>query len=233
MNWVLWGIKSETALVIIPEEAELVIPLLRGTDETCVHLLLYAAPVTRKMLHFDNLTYYDLPMLPPGWKAPDWLSFELGILAGRLYFNFVKYEGILQNLHSIKHSESTSESSSLAGSQSSLKNMLAFLHEWLALRRSGQDITHTPMGYVCQGRQLRADHPFFMQKTDVPNTNGFIVERRHHLEDSDQEYYSDSDDGVELVMEDFSEDGVHALEDNVADESVSMDLSSGEIPEDE
>ena len=38
---------------------------------------------------------------------------------------------------------------------------LSFMQEWLAVRRKGQDFMHTPMGYVCQGRQLRVSHPFF------------------------------------------------------------------------
>lgn len=39
------------------------------------------------MLHFNGLSYYVLPRLPDGYKAPDWLSIELGIFAGRLYIN--------------------------------------------------------------------------------------------------------------------------------------------------
>jgi len=40
---------------------------------------------------------------------------------------------------------------------------LTFLHEWLATRRKGQDFASTPMGHVCQGKPLKADHPFFMK----------------------------------------------------------------------
>lgn len=56
-----------------------------------VHLITYAAPITKNMLHFNGLSYYILPRLPDGYIAPDWLSIELGIFAGRLYINFPEY----------------------------------------------------------------------------------------------------------------------------------------------
>jgi hypothetical protein len=44
------------------------------------------------MLHFNNLTYYSLPhALLRHWKPPTWLTIELGILAGLLYFEFEEY----------------------------------------------------------------------------------------------------------------------------------------------
>jgi len=45
--------------------------------------------------------------------------------------------------------------------QSFTAKPLTFLQEWLAVRRKGQDFVNTPMGYVCQGRALKASHPFF------------------------------------------------------------------------
>ncbi|KAI9776526.1 MAG: hypothetical protein M1816_005238, partial [Peltula sp. TS41687] len=41
-------------------------------------------------------------------------------------------------------------------------NPLSFLQEWLAVKRKEQNFVHTPMGYLCEGRQLRANHPFFV-----------------------------------------------------------------------
>lgn len=153
--------------MIIPEEAELVIPLLRGkeptttTTTTSVHLLTYAAPVVRRMLCFGGLTYHALPRLPVGWKSPEWLVFEVGILAGRLYFDFSDHSDLQTRLKAAEETAYSSPATSASGYQLSSKSILAFLGEWLAVRRQGQDITHTPMGYVCQGWQLRADHPFF------------------------------------------------------------------------
>lgn len=87
VTWVLWSETSQTALVIIPEEAEIIIPLIRAAKGS-VYLLTYASPVTKKMLQFNNLDYYTLPPLPDGWRAPSWLKIEFGIFAGRLYFEF-------------------------------------------------------------------------------------------------------------------------------------------------
>lgn len=61
---------------------KLLIPLLRETDIPLVHLLVYAAPVTRKMQHFDLLDFYATPRFPEDWEQPSWLPFELGILGG-------------------------------------------------------------------------------------------------------------------------------------------------------
>ena len=58
----------------------------------------YAAPVTRKMLHFNNLNYYAIPALPKHWKAPTWLTIELGIFAGRLYFEYNEYSDLCKFL---------------------------------------------------------------------------------------------------------------------------------------
>ncbi|KAK7967332.1 uncharacterized protein PG986_001609 [Apiospora aurea] len=38
-----------------------------------------------------------------------------------------------------------------------------FLLDWLAFRRRGHNILHTPMGYLCQGRQLTKEHAFFSE----------------------------------------------------------------------
>jgi len=38
---------------------------------------------------------------------------------------------------------------------------LTFLQELLALRQKGQDFSHSPMGFICQGQRLPENHPFF------------------------------------------------------------------------
>lgn len=118
------------------------------------------------MQHFNRLDFYATPSLPEDWEPPSWLPFELGILGGRLYFEYPEYNLILENLRfDTQHSKhSSDEDEDEDDPQTTTKNTLAFLGEWLSLRRQGQDITHTPMGYVCQGWQLRSDHPFFTQR---------------------------------------------------------------------
>jgi hypothetical protein len=147
-------------LIIIPEEAELVIPIIRKLVDSPTRLLLYAPPFTKRMLHFNRLDFFSLPKLPAGWSPPQWLPFEVGILAGRLYFDFAEYENLLHRIHAgagiaCKDTSHSSETTAVFG----------FLQEWLSLRRPGQDISHTPMGYICQGLKLRDDHPFFSVAT--------------------------------------------------------------------
>lgn len=60
--------------------------------EKSTYLLTYAAPTTRRMHQFSNLIYFSVPPLPSNWKAPDWLRLELGLYAGRLYFDWSEYK---------------------------------------------------------------------------------------------------------------------------------------------
>jgi hypothetical protein len=166
-------------LIIIPEEAELLLPMIAGNDVVTTHLISYAAPVARKMLHFGSLNFHAVPPLPLNWEAPMWLKLELGIYAGRLYFDFSEYHTILDML-GIQHSggrievpedekddnaDSTEEVPASAVRKMFAKRPLTFLQEWLTLRRKGQNFDQTPMGFVCQGKILIEDHHFF-SKTD-------------------------------------------------------------------
>jgi hypothetical protein len=200
VNWILWSGLTETALVIIPEEAEILYPLLHNAEDAVTHLLTYAAPLTRKMLHFSNLGYYAVPTLPNGWKPPTWLTIELGILAGRLYFEFDEYSELRKYLGFHEDDEKLAENSDGAvrsiellvtdgaaddtadgaematrarQAQSFTAKPLTFLQEWLAVRRKGQDFSHTPMGHVCQGKLLTASHPFFtrLENDGAPKSN--------------------------------------------------------------
>jgi hypothetical protein len=155
------------------------------------------------MLHFNDLKYYAVPSLPNSWTAPSWLKIELGIIAGRLYFEYEEYtdlcnflgvreaDGKLAEtdvedlLSSAEQSAEQSDAEELDDEvndevakdakmqpmQSFTKKPLTFLHEWLAVRRKGQDFAHTPMGYVCQGKQLTANHPFFARVETTSTLN--------------------------------------------------------------
>jgi hypothetical protein len=166
-------------MIVNPEEVECLIPLLQSAKKSSTHLLTYCAPVTRKMLQFNDLKFYAIPTLPIDWEAPAWLKVELGLFAGRLYFDFSEYELLCQYLGVKESSASLEEEDEedlelnpLAidgiveeAPRKELKlfarKPLTFMHEWLALRRKGQDFASTPMGHVCQGKPLRSDHPFF------------------------------------------------------------------------
>ena len=95
VSWVLWSTVAETAVVVIPEEAEIVLRMARARRmHSGVHLITYASPVTRRMLPFNSLSFFSTPPLPDGWVAPAWLKTELGLLAGRLYFTWDEYEAL-------------------------------------------------------------------------------------------------------------------------------------------
>lgn len=183
---------AQKAIIVIPEEAEIIIPLLRDeiNNHKGVYLLTYSAPLTRGMVHFSDLAYYTIPPLPKNWQAPAWLKVELGILAGRVYFDFAEYASICEFLgiqvpgdsqqsipttalevpelldddEPYEDGVSKSQNYEEQETKSFTPKPLLFLQEWIAVRRRGQDFTHTPMGYVCQGKPLDADHPFFSKR---------------------------------------------------------------------
>ncbi|KAK3290215.1 uncharacterized protein B0H64DRAFT_350596 [Chaetomium fimeti] len=99
VSWVLWSGLFETAVVLIPEEAEQVIHMMHAkTTHSKVHLITYASPVTKRMMAFNNLTFFSMPKLPECWEAPQWLKTELGLLAGRLYFQWHEHEPLCKFL---------------------------------------------------------------------------------------------------------------------------------------
>ncbi|KAF9772556.1 hypothetical protein IL306_009726, partial [Fusarium sp. DS 682] len=181
VNWVLWSAVAEIAVVIMPEEAEALIPLMRDpTSKVLTHLLVYSAPITRKMLQFNDFTFHSIPPLPSDWEPPTWLQVELGLYAGRLYFDWDEYDnmcallgiqdGVIEDDEideeyehmELQDSSGPSPSKPESGLERKLaKSPLTFLQEWLALRRRGQDFAHSPMGFVSQGKHLQEDHIFF------------------------------------------------------------------------
>ena len=139
--------------MIIAEEAELLIHGLRAhAKSTKTHLLTYSAPVTKKMVHFSRLDYFALPTLPKGHVVPQDITNDLGIFAGRLYMDFDECASLVAKVENTRI---------YTRSGAPRTGLVSLLLEWLSLRRKGQDIMHTPMGYVCQGRDLHREHPFF------------------------------------------------------------------------
>ncbi|KAJ3498305.1 hypothetical protein NLG97_g1231 [Lecanicillium saksenae] len=132
VNWILWNLSSETALIIIPEEADTVIPLLRETISPVVWLLPYATPVTKSMHAFHCLAYLTVPRWPLVRELPAWLGVEVGIVSGRLYFPFAEYGPLLAWLGLVDPDCEVRGARLLTGGLSS-DELVAFLHAWLAL----------------------------------------------------------------------------------------------------
>ncbi|PBP24232.1 hypothetical protein BUE80_DR004858 [Diplocarpon rosae] len=178
VQWILWSPISQVAIIVIPEELELLLPIVQSPIS---YIIAYAAPLTRKMLHFDNLKYFSIPELPSGWKAPDWLRTEIGVYSGRLYFDYADYNLILEflgihesngrieevdtnDLDEGKKANVKRSATNNSATRGFARKPLSFMQEWLAVRRKGQDFSETPMGYICQGRQLSPTHQFFVQR---------------------------------------------------------------------
>ncbi|KAF7562130.1 hypothetical protein G7046_g2016 [Stylonectria norvegica] len=228
VNWVLWSPATETAVVIIPEEADALIPMMRNRRKLMqTHLLIYSAPITRKMLEFNDLTYYSIPPLSPQWKAPEWLRLELGIFAGRLYFDWSEYESTC-TLLGIEEGASeeieaaiammdgtadgdlpeslTEEKAPQPDPHKLAQRPLTFMQEWLAIRRRGQDFEHTPMGFVSQGKSLHQGHVFFdqMDKEHTgQNETMFVPMKSQHQDDAgdrEDDYQGIDDMGANEVV---------------------------------
>ncbi|KAI8296379.1 hypothetical protein K4K59_004011 [Colletotrichum sp. SAR11_240] len=213
VNWILWSDVAGVALVVVPEEAEMLLPLIRNKGPKHVtHLILYSAPVTRKMLHFSKLDYLSIPPLANDWEAPMWLRVELGLYAGRLYFEWDEYAEICRLLgidetslseHMEESSDEDLERAQLDGAVESKPSAkpaktgltprpLTFCQEWLAARRRGQDFVSTPMGFIAQGKPLQATHPFF-RKTDTEKHDKLFVpiSRQKVQQDADDQPLDD------------------------------------------
>lgn len=235
----MWSSVTETALIVIPEEAEQILSLIFDIKKSPTHLLTYAAPVTRKMFHFNDLKFYAVPGLPARWEAPIWLKIELGIYAGRLYFEHMEYAhlckflGVNEAMSGLQELDDESTSTAMPGldgvaddlvddviddeieveattPEPSLftKRPLTFLQEWLAVRRKGQDFSHTPMGHICQGKPLSENHPFFARAEAVQKDVAYVRRERNVNKDSD-ETNEDWDEGgseIDVGLEDDGED---------------------------
>ncbi|CAI6095047.1 unnamed protein product [Clonostachys chloroleuca] len=208
VEWILWSSTTETALIVIPEEAELLIETLRTLDEPQVWLLSYAAPVTKSMEPFNTLNFFTVPSLKERPVFPVWLSVEVGVVAGRLYFDYLEYDPLLAWLGVNRSSEivsidATDQLQSFVTSTPercglSIKMPLKFLFEWSTYRRETLEIKHTPVGFVCESRVLKSDHSFFTTTTGASEAiDQQPITRRANGHQGDKEDDHESDDDVE------------------------------------
>ncbi|UZP43159.1 hypothetical protein NXS19_010975 [Fusarium pseudograminearum] len=215
VEWILWSPLTDTALIVIPEEAELLLMTLRDR-ETSVSMLTYAAPVTKTMWRFNTLDYFIIPTRDETPSFPPWLAIEIGVLAGRLYFSYSEYAHLVSWLGINKDDLPTAiqDDSSLETCLTErglfIDRPLKFLLEWLTYRRQTQDIMHTPMGFLCQGKKLDPGHSFFASATTSqevlearPDVEGGVdVKVNADVSDDDSDW-DDGDD--ELIIPDGEE----------------------------
>lgn len=187
-------------------------------------------------MHFNDLAYYAMPSLPLDYKFPTRFLIELGMFAGRLYVSFEESYAIRDYLQMSRNVEEVDEENDSEENDSSTVhcdfacNPIAFLLEWLALRRQVQDIMQTPMGYILQGRVLNEDHPFFTAQdfhttelAEVQISTGSSNDASHDDDSDDEEYdWSEHEDGGE-DWEIVPEGEVDAKTDASTNDDVTMD----------
>ncbi|KAK9425871.1 hypothetical protein SUNI508_12849 [Seiridium unicorne] len=201
VEWILWSRSSETAVIIIPEEAELLIHRLNSQTGPQVHLLTYASPVSKQMVKLGQLGYCNIPALPMDYEFPSWLLVELGIFAGRLYLDYNEYVACKRLVEDGEVSPNTEVNAALAS-----RDARGLLLEWLTFRHRGQDVQHTPMGFLCLGRHVGQDHPFFGTSTPIERDLAPVHDSRQVALESDvtsddtEEFDDESD--WELMEED-------------------------------
>ena len=148
------------------------------------------------MRPFNELTYYAIPSLPTTWVAPNWLKIELGIFSGRLYFDFDEYQTMSRYVGLVDLTQDEEDSTLDRTSNVPLTaKPTAFLQEWLTVRRKGQDFTHTPMGYLCNGKPLLSTHPFFVASDyKAPSAPKYTVQSPQEPVVEEEEDFGESDD---------------------------------------
>ncbi|KAF5529463.1 hypothetical protein FNAPI_13867 [Fusarium napiforme] len=173
VEWVLWRPDIETALIVIPEEAELLLPILRRIHTPTTFLLTYTSSHTRSLLEVGYLAYYPVPTPKKELAIPFWLSIEIGLMAGRLYLPYDEYTQLRSCLQVDEMAEPSVMTDNVHRSRKHvLPNFGAlnpqllskFLTEWIPYRSRSSDIMHNPMGYLLQNRDLPTNHPFFTFK---------------------------------------------------------------------
>ncbi|KAI6756012.1 hypothetical protein HG530_011748 [Fusarium avenaceum] len=209
VEWVLWRPAIETGVIIIPEEAELLLPRLRRIQNPVTFLLTYTAPLTRSLLEVGSLTYYPMPTPKKGFTIPSWLEIEIGLMAGRLYLPYDQYTQLRSCLAVDEGAEPSVTTDDVLRSRTHIlphfgrleaKALTKFLTEWLPHRSRSSDIMHTPMGCLIQNRDLPENHPFFVSKQSARALEARAVAAHEEsignarvLEGNDSN--NDSDDG--------------------------------------
>ncbi|KAI9901102.1 hypothetical protein N3K66_002919 [Trichothecium roseum] len=206
VEWVLWCPEEEIAIVVIPEEAERLIPVLRNEESPRVWLLSYAPAVTKAMQPLSSTPYCFVPPRNTHEPLPTWLSVELNVFAGGLHFRYEEYKPLLSWL-GVDDNGSPEGSDAGEGGAAGISSAkvqcklpaalpLKFLLEWLTYRRQTEEILYTPMGFVCQRKPLQPDHQFFVARAAAAAGNGVmnrLAPGRAQTSDGDEDDDEDSD----------------------------------------
>jgi len=306
ISFFIWSEQAQAAMVISPHEAEQLLSIMRDASKPATHLIAYVPAVTKFQLAFNRTPLYSVPPMDAEWQMPQWLVRDLGILAGRLYFDDDEHAQICSFLGLA--TETKNESAALAidecemledmvpvqtaanedrptpdtfeeftlmdqdiinkyqsiscqsayegfsfeelrmkslshqpGSVSQLRKRvqpeekpllpftshpLIFMQEWLAICRKGQDVSQTPMGFLCRGRKLDTDITDCLELVDNDQSAGLdVVADREKEEDADSEH-----DMLEEEFDDLSLQSKVGGEENVQPKIPGNDEDSVDVP---
>ncbi|KAL8793776.1 MAG: hypothetical protein Q9195_003606 [Heterodermia aff. obscurata] len=142
VNWILTSKHDSpvTELLIISQyEANELMNAIRDPS-SAVLLHVYEPRVTRAMSSVDSSAVVPLPLATQNWLtlSPD-LRLQLHLFAGQLYINTYK------------------EYAKFRTASPSILPSLAFLKEWSAIRRRGQNFSQTHIGRIANGWNLRPE----------------------------------------------------------------------------
>lgn len=184
VHWISWSSCADNALILSENEADALLPFYVDLDrnrtvigksnraplQLATHLVCYSTPVTKSMLHFDNLNFFTIPPAPS--RICPRLIRDLGLFAGRLSFDpssqlrpicealgldhasvtLEHNDSESQQLKNVKQGEDEEEEEEEYPGQMMCKDPLGFMNEWLAIRQRGHDVSETMMGKLCYNR---------------------------------------------------------------------------------
>lgn len=218
VNWVLFCRKNGLALVVAPQEAEHILDLFCCNEKFMTHLLVYAAPVARKMSSFED-HFYSYPALPEDWTMPAQLKLELGLFAGRLYFSSEEHDALCNYLGFELPDRPFDPSKALFPT-----TPFNFLQEWLGRRRKGQDFSASPMGRLCQSHRVDVEDTAVEDRdkvdAEMPDAEEEMLSEMHTALGKENEGRKDAGqvDGVNMASLTLSEGGDESSEDAVGGE---------------
>lgn len=167
VQWVLATRSTGTArlMIISPFEAEQLLPNIRASSKVALHL--YKPRCNMNSRTFDRLDFLSIPADAKSSNIPRRLLLKLDVFAGQLYLN--SYDDYLQVCALLGlATEAAKEGQVVAADGFILRNCgkarpgsspVKFLSELMCnIRRNGQGISKTDMGYILEGKLLERSH---------------------------------------------------------------------------
>jgi len=206
-------------------------------DHPKVHLIAFSAPITKAMKkYFNSFRYYCTPILPLKYNFPKWFVRDISLFAGTLYLDLDECLAVKEYLGSDLLKNDDAVDAVIVTPCQFTQKPTDFILELTALRRKTQDVLHTPMGYICQGRSLDSDHPFFLDNKTINDDNvvgGKLVLTDRTVMDKgkDEEEEMDDGDGEDII--DDSEEELHGSDNDDDFRDDDMDVLNDEDEEED